>query len=143
MSIIKEFKEFIGRGNVLDLAIGVVIGGAFGKIVTSFVDNILMPPIGFLLGGVNFSDYKFILTQGTLQKNAEGIEETVGEVAIKYGMAIQSLIDFVLIAFFIFLLVKSINKMQKQKEQTPTAPPTPSKEEILLAEIRDLLKEKQ
>jgi large conductance mechanosensitive channel len=143
MSFIKEFKEFISRGNVMDLAIGVVIGGAFGKIVTSFVDNILMPPIGYLLGGVNFSDYKFILTQGTLQKNADGIEETVGEVAIKYGMAIQSLIDFVLIAFFVFLLVKSLNKIQKEKKADPVTPTAPTKEEILLTEIRDLLKEKK
>ena len=137
MSIVKEFKDFINRGNVLDLAIGVVIGGAFGKIVSSFVDNILMPPIGFVLGGINFTEYKYVLSEGTLQKNAQGVEELVGEVAIQYGLAIQSLIDFLLIAFFIFLLVKTINKMQKKKEEVATAP---SKQEVLLTEIRDLLK---
>ena len=138
--MLKEFKAFIAQGNVLDLAIGVVIGGAFGKIVSSFVDNILMPPIGFMLGGINLTEYKYILSEGTPKKNALGVEELVGEVAIKYGAALQSTIDFLLIAFFIFILLKAINKMQKKKEEVAAGP---SNQEVLLTQIRDLLKEKK
>ncbi len=141
MSVIKEFKEFISKGNVLDLAIGVVIGGAFGKIVTSMVENLIMPVIGFILGGVNFSEFKYILKEGTQTKNASGTLESVGEVAIKYGSAIQSIIDFLIIAFFIFLFVKAINKFKKP-ERIVEEMAAPSNEEIILKEIRDLLKNK-
>ncbi|MFA9290015.1 MAG: large-conductance mechanosensitive channel protein MscL [Solirubrobacteraceae bacterium] len=141
MSVIKEFKEFISKGNVLDLAIGVVIGGAFGKIVTSMVENLIMPVIGFILGGVNFSEFKYILKEGTQTKNASGALESVGEVAIKYGSAIQSIIDFLIIAFFIFLFVKAINKFKKP-ETIVEEMAAPSNEEIILKEIRDLLKNK-
>jgi large conductance mechanosensitive channel len=131
MSMIKEFKEFAMRGNVIDLAIGVIIGGAFGKIVSSLVGDVLMPPIGVLLGGVNFSDLSI-----TIQEASEGVEAVV----IKYGAFIQTVIDFLIIAFVIFLVVKGMNAAKKKEEAAPAAPPAPSNEEKLLAEIRDLLK---
>ena len=135
MSFIKEFKEFAMRGNVLDLAVGVVIGGAFGKIVSSFVSDVLMPPLGLLLGGIDFKDFAV-----TLKAAEEGVEA----VTLRYGAFIQNVIDFTIIAFSIFLLIKGINKLQKKKEEAPApvAPPEPSNEEKLLAEIRDLLKTK-
>jgi large conductance mechanosensitive channel len=134
MSIIKEFKEFAMRGNVIDLAIGVIIGGAFGKIVSSLVGDVLMPPIGVLLGGVDFSDLSI-----TIKEASEGVEAVV----IKYGAFIQTVIDFLIIAFVIFLVVKAMNAAKKKEEAAPAAPPAPpapSNEEKLLAEIRDLLK---
>lgn len=127
MSIIKEFKEFAIRGNVIDLAVGVVIGGAFGKIVTSFVDNVLMPPIGYILGGVNFSDLKFALNETT---------------SINYGAFIQSIIDFTIIAFAIFMMIKAINSLKKKEEEKEETPAV-STQETLLTEIRDLLKDKK
>ncbi len=142
MSILQEFKEFVSKGNVIDLAVGVVIGGAFGKIVTSIVDNIIMPPIGYILGGVNFKDLNLVLADATVKTNAKGVEEVVAEVAIKYGAAIQSIIDFLLIAFFIFMMIKALNKLQKTKEVKAEVA-APSKEESLLAEIRDLLKQQK
>lgn len=129
--MLKEFKAFAMRGNVVDLAVGVVIGGAFGKIVSSFVADVLMPPIGLLLGGVNFSSLAITL------KEAAG---DTPAVTINYGLFIQSIVDFVIIAFAIFLVVKAINKMRKQEEE---APPAPSPEEVLLTEIRDALLQKQ
>ena len=132
MGIGKEFKEFAMRGNVIDLAIGIVIGGAFGKIVASLVNDVLMPPIGLLLGGVDFS--KLLIP---LRYAADG---TV-EVALRYGMFINVLIEFIIIAFAIFMMIKGINKM-KRKEEAKPAPAGPSKEEKLLTEIRDLLKKK-
>jgi len=134
MSMIKEFKEFAMRGNVVDLAVGVIIGGAFGKIVSSFVADIVMPPIGILLGGVDFKDLAFVL------KEAEG---ELAAVTIGYGAFIQTVIDFLIIAFVIFLVVKGMNTMKRKEEAAPAAPPAPpapSNEEKLLAEIRDLLK---
>lgn len=133
MSYIEEFKKFAMRGNVLDLAVGVVIGGAFGKIVSSFVSDILMPPLGLLLGGIDFKDFAI-----TLKKAEEGMEA----VTLRYGAFVQNVIDFTIIAFSIFLLIKGINTLQKKKEEVsaPAAPPEPSNEEKLLAEIRDLLK---
>jgi large conductance mechanosensitive channel len=132
MSIIKEFKEFAMRGNVIDLAVAVVIGGAFGKIVTSFVNDILMPPIGLLLGGMDFKELKMIIKEG-----AEGI----APVTWNYGMFIQNVIDFLIIAFAIFMVVKAMMSMQRKKVEEPApAPPEPSNEEKLLTEIRDLLK---
>jgi len=132
MAIIKEFKEFAMRGNVVDLAVGVIIGAAFGKIVSSLVNDIIMPPIGFLLGGIDFSDKKIILVQADAAKK-------VAEVAIRYGTFINSIIDFVIVAFCIFLVIKGINSMKKKEEEAPAAAPAPSNEEVLLTEIRDLL----
>ncbi len=133
MGMMKEFKEFAMRGNVIDLAVAVVIGGAFGKIVTSFVNDILMPPIGLLLGNVDFKDLKVIMRAAT---------DEVAAVTWNYGMFIQNIIDFVIIAFSIFMVVKAMMKLQKKKveEPAPAAPPEPTNEEKLLTEIRDLLK---
>ncbi|MGL5001123.1 MAG: large-conductance mechanosensitive channel protein MscL [Cetobacterium sp.] len=130
--ILKDFKEFAIKGNAVDLAVGVIIGGAFGKIVTSIVNDLLMPIVGVLLGGINFSSLKYII------KAAEG---DIPELAIKYGNFIQSIVDFTIIAFCIFLLVKLINELRK-KDEIPTTPTGPTKEETLLTEIRDLLAKK-
>jgi large conductance mechanosensitive channel len=134
-----EFKQFAMRGNVIDMAVGVIIGGAFGKIVSSIVDDILMPPIGWLIGGVNFSDLKITLPSMEIP----GVEK-VSEATINYGNFIQNFIDFLIIAFCVFLLVKGINILSKKKEEKPKpeTPPEPSNEEKLLTEIRDLLKQK-
>lgn len=131
MSMMKEFKDFAVKGNVVDMAVGIVIGAAFGKIVTALVAGVLMPPIGVLLGGVDFSDLAYI------------VKEAAGDtpaVAISYGKFIQTVIDFTIIAFAIFMVVKGINSMKKKEEAAPKAPPKPSNEEVLLTEIRDLLK---
>ena len=133
MGMMKEFKEFAMRGNVMDMAIGIIIGGAFGKIISSFVTDVLMPPIGMLLGGVDFSTLAI-----TLKEGAEGVEP----VLIKYGVFINTTIDFVIIAFAIFMVIKAMNSMKKKEEEKPAAPPAPSKEEVLLAEIRDELRKK-
>ncbi len=125
----KEFKEFISKGNVLDLAVGVIIGGAFGKIVTSLVDDIIMPFIGLIIGGLDFS----------------GLSIVIGKATIKYGMFIQNVVNFLIIAFSVFMIVKAVNKVRRikpeEKEEEPVVE-APSKEEALLAEIRDLLKAK-
>lgn len=130
MSFIAEFKKFALRGNVIDLAVGVVIGAAFGKIVTSLVDNIIMPPIGWVIGGIDFSDWKWVL------KPADPIAKTA-EVAIQYGVFINVLIQFIIIAFAIFLVVKGINRLTHREAEKPSAPPA---DVALLTEIRDLLK---
>lgn len=135
MSMIKEFKEFAMRGNVMDLAIGVVIGAAFGKIVTALVDKIIMPIIGFLTSGQNFADLALKLGEKT---NPDGT--VVPAVAIGYGAFIQSIIDFVIVAFVIFLVVKVMNRLKRAEAAAPAAPAEPSNEEKLLTEIRDLLK---
>lgn len=129
--MLKEFKQFIMKGNILDLAVAVIIGAAFKTIVTSFVNDILMPPIGMALGGVDFTDLKFILIA-----SSEGVDA----VSINYGVFIQTIIDFLIIAFVIFMVIKGYNSMQKKKEEAPSEPPAPSNEELLLGEIRDLLK---
>jgi len=134
MGMIKEFKEFAMRGSVIDLAVGVVIGGAFGKIVTSLVDDIIMPPLGFILGGVDFSDMKVVLTEAN---EAAGTTE----VAINYGNFINIIIQFLIIAFCIFMVIKGINAM-KREEPAEEAAEEPTKEEALLTEIRDILKNK-
>ena len=126
----KEFREFAMRGNVVDMAVGIVIGGAFGKIVSSFVNDVLMPPIGLLVGGVDFADLAI-----TLQE-ASG---DVAAVTVNYVSFIQTVIDFVIIAFAIFMVVKAMNNLKKKEEAAPPAPPKPSAEEKLLTEIRDLL----
>lgn len=133
--MLKEFKSFAMRGNVMDMAIGIIIGGAFGKIVSSFVTDVLMPPIGMLLGGVNFADLKLTLKGAVTQG-----EEVVGAVTVNYGAFINTVIDFVIIAFAIFMAIKALNSLKKKEEEAPPAPPAPSNEEKLLAEIRDLLK---
>ena len=140
-----EFKTFAMRGNVIDLAVGVVIGGAFGKITTSIVNDIIMPVIGVITGGLNFSDWKIVLKQAVL--DAEGVV-TNPEVAITFGNTISVVLDFIIIAFAVFCMVKGINKLHRKKEEAPAAPPAPpappepSAEEKLLTEIRDLLKSK-
>ncbi len=131
MGMINEFKEFAMRGNVVDLAVGVIIGGAFGKIVSSLVGDVIMPPIGVLLGGVNFSDLAI-----TIKEASEGAEAVV----IKYGAFIQTVIDFLIIAFVIFMVIKAMNALKMKQESAPAAPPAPSNQERLLEEIRDLLK---
>jgi large conductance mechanosensitive channel len=131
MSLIKEFKAFAMRGNVVDLAVAVIIGGAFGKIIASFVNDILMPPLGLLLGGVDFKELMYVM------KEAEG---EAAAVTINYGMFIQNVIDFVIIAFAIFMMIKAINASKKKEEVAPEAPPAPTKDQELLMEIRDLLK---
>jgi len=133
MSMMHEFKTFAMRGNVVDMAVGIIIGGAFGKIVSSFVTDVIMPPIGFLVGGVNFTNLAFTI------KEAAG---DVAAVTLNYGKFIQSLVDFIIIAFTIFMAIKIMNSLKKKEEQAPASPPPPSKEEVLLAEIRDLLKQK-
>ncbi|SFK49183.1 large-conductance mechanosensitive channel protein MscL [Rhodanobacter glycinis] len=135
MSMMKEFKEFAMRGNVIDMAVGIVIGGAFGKIVTSLVNDVIMPPIGYITGGVDFSKMKWIL------KPADNSDpkHKIAEVAINYGTFINTIITFIIIAFAIFMVVKLINKMHKKEEAAPAAPPA---DVTLLTEIRDLLKNK-
>ena len=139
----EEFKKFAMRGNVIDLAVGVVIGGAFGKITTSVVNDIIMPVIGVLTGGLNFGDWKIVLKQAVL--DAEGVVVNP-EVAITFGNTISVILDFIIIAFAVFCLVKGINSLHRKKEEAPAAPPAPpepSAEEKLLAEIRDLLKDQK
>lgn len=131
MSMMKEFKEFAVKGNVMDMAIGIVIGAAFGKIVSAFVANIIMPPIGLLLGGVDFSSLMIVLKEAS---------EDTEAVAISYGLFFNTVIDFIIIAFAIFIVVKGINKMKRKEEEKPPATPKPSNEEILLTEIRDALR---
>lgn len=137
MSLMKDFKEFALKGNVVDLAIAVVIGAAFGKIVTSLVNDIIMPIIGVLTGGLDFSDKKVILTPAVLDATGKVLKP---ENALTYGVFIQAVIMFLIVAFSIFLVMRGFVKMQKKKEAAPTAPPEPSAQEKLLTEIRDLLK---
>jgi len=134
MSLIKEFKAFASRGNVIDMAVGIIIGAAFGKIVSSFVADIIMPPIGIILGGVNFSDLSVVLLA------AQG---DAPAVVIAYGKFIQTVIDFTIIAFAIFMGLKAINSLKRKQEEAPSAPPAPTKDQELLSEIRDLLKAQQ
>lgn len=132
---IKEFKEFAVKGNAIDMAVGVIIGAAFGKIVSSIVSDIIMPPIGWLIGGVDFTDLKVTLPTNPLSPEIKA--------TINYGTFIQTTIEFLIIALCVFVLVKAINTIAKKKqEETPAAPPAPGKEELLLTEIRDLLKNK-
>ena len=136
MGIIKEFKEFAVKGNMVDMAVGIIIGGAFGKVVSSIVSDLLMPPLGFLIGGINFTDIKIhLMTPALAGKAAQ-------EVTINLGSFLQSLVDFTIIAFAVFLMVKAINTLHRKAETAPTAPPPPTKDQELLAEIRDLLKKK-
>jgi large conductance mechanosensitive channel len=131
MGMISEFKSFAMRGTVVDMAVGIVIGGAFGKIVSSFVADVLMPPIGLMLGGVDFPDLSVTLREAAGKAAA---------VSIDYGSFLQTVVDFVIIAFAIFLVVKAMNTMMREEEAPPPAPTGPSKEEVLLTEIRDALR---
>ena len=131
MGMMSEFKGFAMRGNVVDMAVGIVIGAAFGKIVSSFVKDVLMPPIGMMMGGVDFSDLAIVLKAAT---------DEVAAVTINYGAFIQTVLDFVIIAFAIFMVVRAMNSMKKKEETAPAAPPKPSAEVELLTEIRDALK---
>lgn len=131
MSMMQEFKDFAIKGNVVDMAVGIIIGAAFGKIVTAFVSGVMMPPLGVLLGGVDFGDLAYVL------KEAEGAAPAV---VLAYGKFIQTVIDFTIVAFAVFMMIKLINSMKKKEEAAPKAPPKPTVEEVLLAEIRDLLK---
>jgi large conductance mechanosensitive channel len=135
---LEEFKAFAMRGNVIDMAVGVVIGGAFGKITTSLVNDIIMPFISVLTGGIDFSAWKWVLKEAVL--DAEGAE-IAAEIAVNFGNLIAVILDFIIIAFVIFCMVRAINRLHKKPEEAPPAPPEPSAEEKLLTEIRDLLKE--
>jgi len=144
MGIIKEFKEFAMKGNVVDLAVGVIIGGAFGKIITSVVNDIIMPPIGIILGRVDFKELKFVIQNARDREILEGAKlmtVKVPEVAVKYGLFFQNVFEFFIIAFCVFMIIKTMNRMTEKKEVAP-APNELSKEEKLLTEIRDLLKNK-
>jgi large conductance mechanosensitive channel len=136
VGLLSEFKEFAARGNVVDLAVGVIIGAAFGKIVTSLVEQVVMPPIGMLLGRVDFSELKWVLSP------EDPATEAIEEVAIQYGAFINTVIQFVIVAFVVFLMVKAINKLRRAEaaDPTPKAPPAPTPTETLLTEIRDALK---
>ncbi|WP_028240888.1 large-conductance mechanosensitive channel protein MscL [Stutzerimonas azotifigens] len=134
MSLINEFKAFAIRGNVIDMAVGIIIGAAFGKIVSSFVGDVIMPPLGLLIGGVDFSNLQIVL------------KEAVGDtpaVTIGYGRFIQTVVDFTIIAFAVFMGVKAVNRLKRKEAEAPEAPPAPSAEEVLLTEIRDLLKDRR
>ncbi len=141
MSLLKDFKEFAMRGNVVDLAVAVIIGGAFGKIVASFVADVVMPPIGLLLGGVNFTDLKWVMKGPEM---VDGVEKAA--VTLNYGNFLQVTFDFLIVAFVIFMAIKGMAALQKKKAEEPAPapePPAPGKEEVLLTEIRDLLKAKK
>ena len=138
-----DWKQFIARGNVVDMAVGVIIGGAFGKISTSLVNDVIMPGVSMLTGGVDFSNWKIVLKQAVA--GADGVIDASTEVAIRYGSFLATIIDFLIIAFAVFCLIKFLNSLHRKKEEAPAAPPAPpepSAEEKLLTEIRDLLKEK-
>jgi len=125
--MLQEFKDFAMRGNVVDMAVGIIIGGAFGKIISSLVADVIMPPIGMLMGGVDFSDLAFVLGDGE------------GAASINYGVFINTVLDFLIVAFAIFMFIKGMNSMKKKEEEKPVEPPKPSAEEVLLTEIRDAL----
>lgn len=134
MGFIKEFREFAVKGNVVDMAVGIIIGAAFGKVVSSLVSDVFMPPLGWMIGGVDFSELAFVLPE---------IIEGKGPVSILYGKFIQTILDFAIVAFAIFMMVKVINRLKKKEAEAPATPPAPTKEELLLTEIRDLLKQQQ
>lgn len=131
MKMLQEFKAFAMRGNVVDMAVGIIIGGAFGKIVSSFVSDVIMPPIGVLLGGVDFSELSLVIKAATEEAEA---------VTLNYGTFLMTVLDFIIIAFAIFMVIKGMNSLKKKEEEKPAPPPEPTKEETLLTEIRDLLK---
>ena len=138
-TFLQDFKAFAMKGNVIDMAVGVIIGGAFGKIVSSVVADVIMPPIGLLVGGVNFTDLKWVLKPAVVENG----QEVVAAVTLNYGNFLQVTFDFLVIAFSVFLFVRLLSRLNRKKEKpaAPAAPPAPGKEELLLTEIRDLLKE--
>ena len=138
MQMLEEFKKFAMRGNVIDLAVGIIVGAAFTAIVNSLVNDIMMPPLGLLIGGIDFSDFFITLSGGSYETLAEA--RAAGAVTINYGEFINQIVKFVIVAFAVFILVKQINRLQSPPP--PAAPPPPTREEILLAEIRDILKSK-
>lgn len=138
MGMLKEFREFAVKGNMVDLAVGIIIGGAFGKVVSSIVSDVLMPPLGYLIGGINFTDIKIHLKAPAIDLAGKAAQE----VTINIGNFIQSMVDFSIIAFAVFLMVKAINRMHKTEAAAPAPPAPPTQQEVLLTEIRDLLKMK-
>ena len=140
-TFLQDFKAFAMKGNVIDMAVGVIIGGAFGKIVSSVVADVIMPPIGLLVGGVNFTDLKWVLKPAVMQDG----QEVAAAVTLNYGNFLQVTFDFLVIAFSVFLFVRLLSRLNRKQEKpaAPAAPPAPSKEELLLTEIRDLLKERK
>lgn len=138
-NFIKEFKDFAMKGNVIDMAVGVVIGAAFGKIVSSLVDDIIMPLVGVATGGINFTDYKWVIQSAVM----DGQAIIKPEVTLNWGSWVQTVVDFLIVAFCIFVAIKFMNNLRKKKEEAPAAAPEPTKEEQLLTEIRDLLKDRK
>lgn len=139
MKIVQEFKSFALKGNAVDMAVGIVIGGGFGKIVAAFVADVVMPPIGMLMGGVNFADLKIVLKGAQMDEAKQVMKEAV---TINYGHFLQVTVDFLIVAVVIFLVIRAMNSLKKKEEAAPSAPPAPSKEVVLLTDIRDLLKKK-
>ena len=139
MSMMKEFKQFAMRGNVVDMAVGIIIGAAFGRIVSSFVNDVIMPPVGLLIGNVNFSN--LFANLGSVAYESVVAAEEAGAPIVNYGVFIQTVFDFLIVAFVIFMVIKGMNNMKKKEEEVPAAPPEPSDEVKLLAEIRDALKQ--
>lgn len=133
MKMLKEFQQFAMRGNVVDMAVGIIIGAAFGKIITSLVEDIIMPPIGYIMGGMDFSNLKLVIKEAA---------DNAPAVAIKYGVFINVVINFTIVAFAMFMLINAMNQLKKKEEAAPSAPPKPSNQELLLTEIRDILKRK-
>ena len=142
--MLKEFKEFAMRGNVVDMAVGIIIGAAFGAIVKSLVDDVIMPPVGMALGNVDFSNLFLVLKEGATPGPYASLAEAknAGAVAISYGVFINTIINFIIVAFALFIVIRAMNKLKKQEEAAPATPPEPSNEEKLLAEIRDILKQR-
>jgi large conductance mechanosensitive channel len=136
MKILSEFKQFASRGNVVDLAVGIIIGAAFGKIVTSLVGDVILPPLGVLIGGVSFTDFKIVMTDPVIDATGKIIKQAA---SLNYGSFLQSIFDFIIVSFAVFIMIKAMNKINKKKEETKVDP-TPTKQEELLTEIRDLLK---
>jgi large conductance mechanosensitive channel len=142
MGMLKEFKEFAVKGNMLDMAVGIIIGAGFGKIISSLVNDVLMPPLGLLLGRVDFTQLKAVLQKGSdaIMDGATIVTPAVKQVSINYGTFIQTVIDFIIVAFCIFLVIKAMNNLKKKEEAAPAAPAAPPEDVVLLKEIRDLLK---
>jgi large conductance mechanosensitive channel len=136
-TMLKEFKEFISRGNVIDLAVGIIIGAAFTAIVNSLVEDIIMPPIGFVMGGIDFSNYFINLSGGEYRSLAEA--QAAGAATINYGKFVNAVINFLIVAFAVFMLVRAVNRLRRKQAAAPEVPPAPTRQELLLTEIRDLL----
>jgi large conductance mechanosensitive channel len=142
MGMLKEFKEFAVKGNMLDMAVGIIIGAGFGKIISSLVNDVLMPPLGLLLGRVDFTQLKAVIQKGSeaVMDGATILQPAVKQVSVNYGNFIQTIIDFIIVAFCIFLVIKAMNNLKKKEEAAPAAPAAPPEDVVLLKEIRDLLK---